>query len=55
MYVDEEVARYFPAAQIDEIHDDLTMPRHIFQATGKQRRKGYEKCVIATEIWNAAD
>ena len=55
MYVDEEVTRYFPAAQIDEIPDDLTMPHHIFQATGKQRRKGYEKCVIATEIWNAAD
>ncbi len=43
MYVDEEVTRYFPAAQIDEIPDDLTMPRHIFQATGEQRPQGLRK------------
>jgi hypothetical protein len=30
MQVDEEVFRYFPAAQMDEIPEDLSKPRHIF-------------------------
>jgi len=55
MQVDEEVSRYFPAAQIDEIPEDLSKPRHIFSVSAEQRRKSYEKCVAATEIWNAAD
>ena len=55
MQADEEVFRYFPAAQMDEIPEDLSKPRHIFGVSAEQRRKSYEKCVAATEIWNAAD
>ncbi len=55
MHVDEKVARYFPAAQIDAIPEDLSAPRHIFTKTVEQRRKDYARCAIATEIWNAAD
>ena len=56
MRVDEEVARYFPAAQISEIPDDLSKPRHIFGVTGaEQRRKQLKRCAVMTEIWNAAD
>ena len=56
MRVDEEVARYFPAAQISEIPDDLSKPRHIFGVTGaRQRRRQLKRCAVMTEIWNAAD
>ena len=56
MEVDEEVARYFPAAQISEIPDDLSKPRHILTVTSaEQRRKQQERCAVMTEIWNAAD
>ena len=55
MEVSEEVARYFKAAQIDKIPDDLTKPRHLFKVSTEQRRQNYEKCVLATEIWNSAD
>ncbi len=55
MRVDEEVSRYFPAAQIVDLPDDLSKPRHMFSVSVEQRRKSYEKCVAATEIWNAAD
>ena len=51
----DEVSRYFPAAQIDELPEDLSKPRHIFGVSAEQRRKSYDKCVAATEIWNAAD
>ena len=55
MRVDEEVSRYFPAAQIVDLPDDLSKPRHMFSVSVEQRRKSYEKCIAATEIWNAAD
>jgi ectoine hydroxylase-related dioxygenase (phytanoyl-CoA dioxygenase family) len=55
MQVDEEVSRYFPAAQINEIPEDLFKPRHIFGVSAEQRRKNYENSVAATKIWNAAD
>ena len=56
MRVDEEVARYFPAAQISEIPDDLSKPRHVFKVTEpEQRRKQQERCAVMTQIWNAAD
>ena len=52
----EEVARYFPAAQIDAIPDDLSKPRHILgPVSAEQRRKNQKRCAIATEIWNAAE
>lgn len=54
--VNEEVARYFPAAQISEIPDDLAKPRHVLKVTSaEQRRKQLERCAAMTEIWNAAD
>lgn len=56
MRVVEEVARYFPAAQISEIPDDLSKPRHILKVTSaEQRRKQRERCAAMTEIWNAAN
>ena len=56
MEVSEEIARYFPAAQIDGIPDDLSKPRHILAMTSaEQRRKNQKRCAIATEIWNAAE
>ena len=56
MQADEEVARYFPAAQISEIPDDLSKPRHLFKAASpEQRRKQLERCAVMTQIWNAAD
>ncbi len=56
MEVSEEVARYFNAAQIDEIPDDLLKPRHILHdITAEQRRENYERCALATELWNSAD
>ena len=56
MEIDEEVARYFPAAQISEIPDDLSKPRHLFKvASPEQRRKQLKRCAVMTEIWNAAD
>ena len=55
MKVDEEVARYFKAAQIDEIPEDLAKPRHLFTVSAEQRRQNFERCVLATEIWNSAD
>ncbi|MXY58543.1 MAG: phytanoyl-CoA dioxygenase family protein [Gammaproteobacteria bacterium] len=55
-HVDEEVARYFPAAQINEIPDDLSKPRHILAVTPvEQRRARQEHCATMTEIWNSAD
>ena len=54
--VDEEVARYFPAAQISEIPGDLSKPRHFLSATSPEQRRAQQKqCAIMTEIWNAAD
>ena len=56
MRVDEEVARYFPAAQTSEIPDDLSKPRHILKVTSaEQRRKQLERCAAMTEIWNVAN
>jgi ectoine hydroxylase-related dioxygenase (phytanoyl-CoA dioxygenase family) len=56
MQVDGEVARYFPAAQIDEIPNDLSKPRHILRRmSAEQRRRTCKNCLAATEIWNAAD
>ena len=56
MEVSEEIARYFPAAQIDEIPDNLSKPRHILRMmSAEQRRENQKRCAIATEIWNAAE
>ncbi|MDE0053543.1 MAG: phytanoyl-CoA dioxygenase family protein [Gammaproteobacteria bacterium] len=56
MRLDEEVARYFPAAQISEIPDDLSKPRHCLGTIGaEQRRERQKQCAVMTEIWNAAD
>ena len=56
MEVDEEVARYFPAAQISGIPDDPSEPRHVLKVTGAdERRKQQERCAVMTAIWNAAD
>ncbi len=56
MEVSEEIARYFRAAQIDEIPEDLSKPRHILSVmSAQQRRENQKRCVIATEIWNAAE
>ncbi|MDE0038384.1 MAG: phytanoyl-CoA dioxygenase family protein [Gammaproteobacteria bacterium] len=52
----EEVARYFPAAQISEIPDDLSKPRHILGVTtADQRRARQEQCAVMTEIWSSAN
>ena len=56
MDVNEEITRYFPAAQIDAIPDDLSKPRHILNmVSAQQRRVKRERCAVTTEIWNAAD
>ncbi|MYD97778.1 MAG: phytanoyl-CoA dioxygenase family protein [Gammaproteobacteria bacterium] len=56
MSANEEIARYFPAAQISEIPDDLSKPRHVFKVTSaEQRRKRLQRCAVMTEIWNAAE
>ena len=56
MQASEEIARYFPAAQIDAIPDDLAKPRHILGvASAAQRRENQKRSAIAAEIWNAAE
>ncbi|MDE0177802.1 MAG: phytanoyl-CoA dioxygenase family protein [Gammaproteobacteria bacterium] len=55
-HVDGEVARYFPAAQINKIPDDLSKPRHILAVTTpEQRQARQEHCATMTEIWNSAN
>ena len=56
MEASEEIAGYFAAAQIDEIPNDLSKPRHILGVkSADQRRERQKACAIATEIWNAAE
>ena len=39
MQASEEIARYFPAAQIDEIPDNLSKPRHILRMMSAEQRR----------------
>lgn len=56
MEASEEIVRYFAAAQIDEIPDDLWKPRHVLGVKSTEQRREHQKtCAVATEIWIAAD
>jgi ectoine hydroxylase-related dioxygenase (phytanoyl-CoA dioxygenase family) len=51
-----QVAKYLPAAQIDEIPSDLSKPRHIHsQLDGDQLRAKHERYLVMTEIWGAGN
>ena len=53
---EENIAGYFAAAQIDRLPEQLSRPRNTLSAlNASQRRRNYERCVAATEIWRAAD
>ena len=55
MSVSEEILRYLPAAQIETIPHDLSKPRYLTVTSTAQRRKDYQACVAASDIWNSAD
>ena len=53
---EENIAGYFAAAQIDRLPEQLSRPRNTLSGlNASQRRRNYERCVAATEIWRAAD
>ncbi|MEM7365282.1 MAG: phytanoyl-CoA dioxygenase family protein [Pseudomonadota bacterium] len=53
----DEVARYFKAAGIAELPNDLSKPRPASNVPHDQelRLASYERCVTATRLWNAAE
>ena len=57
MLYTDEVARYFKAAGIVELPDDLNKlrPASNDSHNPKLRLASYERCVAATRLWNAAD